>query len=119
MTQSRDFYNVVVVGGGNAALTAAISAAKLGTKVLVLEKAPIHLRGGNSYFTGGLFRFSYNGMEDIEALLPKLSNDEKEAIEIEPYPREAFYSDVMRVTEGLSDPDLLNTLVTQSYPTMK
>jgi len=118
MAYAQNRYDVIVVGGGNAALTAAISATNMGAKVLVLEKAPKHLRGGNSYFTGGLFRFSYDRFEEIEALLPPLNSDEKESLEIEPYPKDEFYSDVMKVTEGLSDPDLLNTLVTGSYPTM-
>ena len=57
--------DVVVAGGGNAALSAALAALETGANVLVLEKAPEHLRGGNSYFTGGLFRFAYDGIEDI------------------------------------------------------
>src|ERR1700754_3558693 len=48
--------DVVVVGAGNAALCAALSAREHGADVLVLEKAPESLRGGNSYFTGGLMR---------------------------------------------------------------
>ena len=119
MSQDQNAYDVIVVGGGNAALTAAISASNMGAKVLLLEKAPSHLRGGNSYFTGGLFRFSYSQFEEIESLLPNLGLEERDSISIEPYPVDKFYSDVMKVTEGLSDPDLLNTLVTQSYPTMR
>ena len=46
-------YDVVVVGAGNAALTAAMSARQAGARVLVLEKAPHSLRGGNSRFSGG------------------------------------------------------------------
>ena len=58
MTSPKKTYDVVIVGAGNAALTAALSAASKGVKVAILAKAPEHLRGGNSYFTGGLFRFA-------------------------------------------------------------
>jgi tricarballylate dehydrogenase len=111
--------DVVVVGAGNAALNAALSAAEQGASVAVLEKAPVHLRGGNTYFTGGLLRFAYDGLEDILDLVPEISEQEKGAIDVGSYPQSAFYSDVMRVTEGLSDPELVQTLVSQSYPTMR
>ena len=59
-------YDVIVVGGGNAALTAALASANEGAKTLMVEKAPEYLRGGNSYFTGGLVRvassFSTNAL---------------------------------------------------------
>ena len=113
---SRD---IVVVGAGNAALSAALSAAQLGASVLVLEKASVYLRGGNSYFTGGLFRFAYEGLEDMLDLVPDLTEGEIESIDVGRYPQSEFYSDVMRVTEGLSDPELLQTLVSRSNPTMK
>ena len=116
---STDSPDVVVVGAGNAALSAALSAAGLGASVLVLEKAPVYLRGGNSYFTGGLFRFAYDGIEDMLPLVPGLSEEEKKSIDFGSYPEADFYSDVMRVTEGLSDPELVQILVSQSYPTMK
>lgn len=118
MTSTEKNYDVVVVGAGNAALTAALSASSKGAKVAILEKAPEHLRGGNSYFTGGLFRFAYNGMEDISELLPDITAQEKENIDVGSYKESEFYSDVMRVTEGLSDPTLLQILTSQSFPTM-
>lgn len=118
MTSERKNYDVVVVGAGNAALTAALAAASEGAKVAILEKAPEHLRGGNSYFTGGLFRFAYNGIEDISELLPAITSDERENIDVGSYKESEFYSDVMRVTEGLSDPSLLQTLTSKSFPTM-
>jgi len=118
MTSEKDNYDVVVVGAGNAALTAALSASSAGAKVAILEKAPEHLRGGNSYFTGGLFRFAYNGIEDIVELLPEITSEEKENIDVGSYKESEFYSDVMRVTEGLSDPSLLQTLTSKSFPTM-
>ena len=51
-------YDAIIVGAGNAALVAALSAREQVERVLVLEKAPYHERGGNSYFTGGGFRFA-------------------------------------------------------------
>ena len=52
----RDEYDIIVAGAGNAALSAAIAARDAGASVLVLEKAPMAARGGNSYFTGGIFK---------------------------------------------------------------
>ena len=118
MTSVAKKYDVVVVGAGNAALTAALAAASEGAKVAILEKAPEHLRGGNSYFTGGLFRFAYQGIDDISELLPDMTAKEKENIDVGSYKESEFYSDVMRVTEGLSDPSLLQILTSQSFPTM-
>jgi tricarballylate dehydrogenase len=44
-------YDVAVVGGGNAALCAAIAARRAGARVVVLERAPRDFRGGNSRHT--------------------------------------------------------------------
>ena len=49
-------WDLVVVGGGNAALCAALAAREQCEKVLVLERAPEEESGGNSRFTAGLFR---------------------------------------------------------------
>ncbi|RPI48500.1 MAG: FAD-dependent oxidoreductase, partial [Betaproteobacteria bacterium] len=58
-------YDVIVVGGGNAALCAALSAREHGARVLVLERAPEDQRGGNSAYTGGGFRMVHNGVETV------------------------------------------------------
>ena len=66
-------YDVIVVGAGNAALCAAIAAREGGASTLVLEKASEGERGGNTYFSGGGFRFPYRGIDDIRTLIPDLS----------------------------------------------
>jgi tricarballylate dehydrogenase len=72
-------YDVIVVGGGNAALCAALSARDAGTRVLVLERAPEHMRGGNTRHTrnircthsaaDGYFSGPYSEQEHLEDLI--------------------------------------------------
>ena len=116
---ANERYDVIVAGAGNAALCAAMAAADEGASVLVLERAPEYLRGGNSFFTGGLFRFAYDGIEDILGIIPGIGEEERESIDVGRYTQAQFYDDLMRVTEGLSDPELAQVLVSQSYPAMK
>ena len=119
MPANDTVYDVIVVGAGNAALSAAIAAREQTQSVLVVEKAPEYFRGGNTYFTGGIIRFAYNGLDDIRGLIPDMSETEANSIEVGQYTENQFYDDMMRVTHGLSDPELAEILVSQSYPTMK
>jgi len=116
---SEHRYDVIVVGAGNAGLTAAMSAAEHGASVLMLERAPEYLRGGNTYFTGGLFRFAYEGLDDVLKLAPGVPRDQRASMDVGAYTQAGYYADVMRLSEGLSDPDLVQMLVSQSLPTMK
>ncbi len=65
--------DVVVIGAGLAGLSAAREARDAGASVLVLERAPVDERGGNSRFSNGAMRAVYNGVEDIDALVGGLS----------------------------------------------
>ncbi|HZZ35621.1 MAG TPA: FAD-dependent tricarballylate dehydrogenase TcuA [Caulobacteraceae bacterium] len=111
--------DVVVVGAGNAALCAALAAADAGASVLVLERAPEPLSGGNSRFTAGAFRCVYDGVEDLRALMPDLTPDEIAQSDFGAYTAEQFFDDMGRVTEYRTDPRLCELLVTRSRATMR
>lgn len=113
----RDEYDVIVVGGGNAALCAALSAVDKGASVLLLERAPEDERGGNTAYTEGLMRFAYAGTDDILALSPDLSEDERNS-DFGIYTEDTFFDDMARVTEMRTDPDLCEILVRQSNSVM-
>ena len=106
--------DVLIVGAGNAALVAAEAAHDAGVKVTVLERAPKERRGGNSTFSGGLFRFAYKDFESVKEFLQDTPGIDFKDVEVEPYPTDMFYSDLMRVTEGLADPSLSELLVNKS-----
>ncbi len=111
--------HVIVVGAGNAALCAALSAREHGADVTVLEKAPEAERGGNTYFTGGGFRFPYSGIGDILELIPDLSDAEQARVDVGAYPASRFRDDLARVTDGLIDDGMASTLVREAAPTIR
>src|SRR5579864_632168 len=91
-------YDVLVIGGGNAALCAAIAARRSGASVLVLEGAPKFYRGGNTRHTRNM-RCAHDAATDI------LTG---------PYAEEEFFEDLLRVTEGNTDQDLARLMIRES-----
>jgi len=110
--------DVVVVGAGNAALSAALAAREHGASVVVLERAPEAESGGNSRFSAGAIRTVYNGVDDLRKLIPELSEEEIAGTDFGTYAREQFYDDMGRITEHRSDPDLAGLLVERSLETL-
>jgi tricarballylate dehydrogenase len=110
-------YDVIVVGCGNAALCAALSAREQGASVLVLERAPLEERGGNSTFTGGAFRMVCRGLEDVRKVVD-LTEEEIATADFEDYTAEKYLDDLGRLTEYRIDPDLAETIVTHSTDTV-
>ena len=93
-----DDYDVLIIGGGNAALCAAITAARAAARVLVVEAAPKFYRGGNSRHTRNL----------------RCAHDHGNAVLTGPYPEEEFLDDLMRVTDGRSDEELARLTISES-----
>src|SRR6266487_1989925 len=83
-------FDVLVIGGGNAALCAAISARRAGASVLVLEGAPKFYRGGNTRHTRNM-RCAHDAATDI------LTG---------PYTEQEFWDDLLRLTGGQTDEEL-------------
>ena len=91
-------WDVVVVGGGNAALCAAIEAAETGARVIILEGAPEPYRGGNSRHTRN-FRCMHRGPLSVLA---------------DSYAEDEFFDDLIRVTNGNTDEVLARLAIRSS-----
>jgi tricarballylate dehydrogenase len=115
-------YDVVIVGAGNAAMSAAHAALENGVSVCILEKAPREDRGGNSMLTGHL-RFAYDSVDQLMPLVTpsKVTPEMREKFEkrLPKKSRDDLWNEIMAVTDGRSDPDLLRYHVDQSLATVQ
>ncbi|WP_281260094.1 FAD-dependent tricarballylate dehydrogenase TcuA [Oceaniglobus roseus] len=95
---SKNTWDIVVIGGGNAALCAAITASEAGARVLILESAPKTYRGGNSRHTRN-FRCMHRG--PLSVLTGSYGEDE-------------YFDDLMLVTKGKTDEPLARLAIRSS-----
>ena len=95
--------DLLVVGGGNAALCAALSARARGLDVLVVESAPIAFRGGNSRHTRNIRTMHAKPLDVLS----------------DAYPEEEYWQDLVKVTGGLTDEKLARMTIrqTENHPT--
>ena len=91
-------YDVVVLGGGNAALCAALTAREAGARVLVVERAPREFRGGNSRHTRNL----------------RCAHESPTAVLTGEYSEDEFFADLLRVNANETDETLARLLICQS-----
>ena len=90
--------DVLVIGGGNAALCAAITAREAGASVLLLEAAPRAWRGGNSMHVRNL----------------RCMHDEPQDVLTDAYPEEEFWQDLLKVTGGITNEHLARLAIRES-----
>lgn len=109
--------DVLVVGKGNAALCAALAARDEGARVTMLEAAPEDESGGNSRFAGGVMRFAYDSVRDLQRVTD-IPADEVDTVDWESNTQEQFYDDLYRVTSYRTDAQLSEILVIRSLDTM-
>ena len=90
--------DVLIIGGGNAALCAALMAREAGASVLLLEAAPREWRGGNSMHVRNL----------------RCMHDEPQDVLVDAYPEEEYWQDLLKVTDGLTDETLARLVIRAS-----
>ena len=90
--------DVLVIGGGNAALCAALMAREAGASVLLVEASPREWRGGNSQHTRNL----------------RCMHDAPQDVLVEAYPEEEYWQDLLKVTGGLTDEHLARIAIRAS-----
>jgi tricarballylate dehydrogenase len=98
MTLLKPRYDIAVVGGGNAALCAAMEARRGGAEVVIIEAAPQHLRGGNSRHTRNV-RYLHHGPDNFL---------------VGSYEEEEFYRDLLQVTGGETNEELARMMIRAS-----
>jgi tricarballylate dehydrogenase len=91
-------YDLLILGGGNAALCAALTARRAGSSVLLVEAAPIAFRGGNSRHTRNM-RTMHAGPLDVLS---------------DAYPEEEYWQDLLKVTGGLTDETLARMTIRET-----
>ncbi|KAJ6557348.1 FAD binding domain-containing protein [Mycena vulgaris] len=112
-------FDCIVIGSGNAGSCAGFSAAESGCdKVLIVDVCPAEWAGGNGYFTAGAFRTVHDGLYDLLPIVNNVSTEQAGSIDMDPYSREDFLGDIMRLGDGKPDPVLAGTVVDASRDTI-
>ena len=112
-------YDVVVVGAGNAGLVTALTAHEAGARVVVLEAAGYEERGGNSRFSGSIFRAVHGGLDSIKPILADPNESGLDRVSVAPYTRERFIDEWLSTSQGRPPRYLVETVVDRSFETLQ
>lgn len=110
---------IIVVGTGNAAMSAAIAALEGGAEVLMLEKAGRELSGGNTKYTAGAMRFVYETSNDLLPLLSDPDDPRISRTDFGTYTAEKFESDLLGFNDGRPLSPEQRVLIDQSYDAVR
>ncbi|CBF87194.1 hypothetical protein AN2608.2 [Aspergillus nidulans FGSC A4] len=118
-TGSVGAYDVIVVGGGNAALVSALSAYQAGARVAVFEAAPETEHGGNSRFSSGIFRIPHGGLSEVQTLLDGSVLDDVAHCRMASYTPEQYRGDIERTSKGHCDRAQVSVMLQHAFKTLK
>ena len=109
---------IIIVGSGNAALTAGIAALEKGAGVLILEKGDKELAGGNTKYTAGAMRFVYESGKELLPLIKDLEDSRLKTTEFGSYTSEQFKKDLLNFNDGNPLTKEQKILINNSYETL-
>ena len=111
-------YDVVVVGAGNAGLVAALTAHEAGARVVVLEAAGYEERGGNSRFSGSIFRAVHTGWIRSSRSSPSPAESGMDRVYGRPVSAPTLHRRVAQHVTGAAARQLVETVVDRSFETL-
>ena len=91
---------IIIVGSGNAALSAGIAALEKGGKVTIYEKADKRMAGGNTKYTAGAMRFSYENGDQLINLLDNPNDGRLKDTDFGSYTKQQFKNDLLNFNDG-------------------
>ena len=91
---------IIIVGSGNAALSAGIASLEKGAEVTIYEKANKKMAGGNTKYTAGAMRFSYESGDQLIDLLDNPNDERLKDTDFGSYTQEKFKNDLLNFNDG-------------------
>ena len=110
---------IIIVGSGNAALSAGIAALEKGADVIVYEKADKKMAGGNTKYTAGAMRFAYDNSNQLMDLLKNPNDERLKNTDFGSYTQEKFKKDLLNFNDDRPLSHEQKILVSKSLETIK